>query len=158
MNIDPQLIIKINQTVDQIHSFFPTLALFGCFFLIESYLPKKSFFESSLDKFLSYFKLSLVSLLAFIFLSQGILGGCLLHIPQNFLSQKYLSRNWSNYGLVFREKIPRNYLPLLRTSYLGIGLYASWASLKFYEKRIIFKNINIPELKNKKTENLETIS
>ena len=151
-------VIKINQTIDQIHSYFPILAAFGVLFMLQSYLPVKQKFNSKFNKVFNYFKVSLISLFAFIFLFQGVFGGCVIHLGQNFLAQKYLNRNWANYGLVYREKVPKVYWPLLRTTYLGIGLFASFRGLKFYEKRILFKSIVSQNLEQNQVETLEVVS
>jgi hypothetical protein len=157
MFLNAENVIKINQTIDQIHTIFPALSLLGCFFLIESYLPIKTFFESKLDKFLSYTKFYFSCLLTFIALSQGLFGGCVVHTAQNFLSQKYLGRDWNKYGLFYRENIPNKYWPLLRTAYLTGGLYITYRTLKYYEKRIIFKKISVSNFQQK-SQNLKVIS
>jgi hypothetical protein len=139
----PDQIIQINQTVDVIHSYFPYIGFIACVFIFESYLPSQKVLthpESKVERGVFKIKFWAISLFATTWFSQAILGGCLVHIPQNALNHLYFGRPLHDFGLFYRENLPAGYLPFLRTFYLFLFIYTAWRSVIFYRKYIAKSN------------------
>jgi hypothetical protein len=143
----------LNQWIDYIHNPYVWSygAVISVYALFESYLPKRQFKTTGLDSFLNGLKFFFLFAFAFIFFSQGLLGGCFIQIPQNLIAQKFLNREfWYPFGLVYREHIDPQYWPYLRGLYLLLGLYGCYRTFIYYQKFI--------NLKAKITENLLIIN
>jgi hypothetical protein len=136
--LDADKVIQINNFIDRVHT--PILWAFpvalGIFSALEIFLPTKQFFQNKFDAFYSWFKFDLVILASLVSASQGFSGGCLIQIPQNFLAQKYLGRDWLPYGLVFRENIDPSYWWLLRLVYFIGGVVALYTLYTYWDKRM----------------------
>jgi hypothetical protein len=132
--------LAIIRFIDQVHQpYYWSFAMFVAFaYSFESYLPSKIKWESRFDSWLSWFKLFLIGTLGFITIMQGVLNGCLCQIPQNYLAQKYLNKEyWYPFGVVFRENFSSEYWPLLRFGYLVLGGYFCWTGYQFWHKRMV---------------------
>lgn len=140
-----QQALAIIEVIDWIHQpyYWSFIMFVALAYTFEIYLPKKRQWESIFDLVLTYFKFILIAILAFIVLMQGMIGGCLCQIPQNYLARKYLSLDyWYPFGLVFRENFAVQDWKWLRMFYLIAGLYFAWATYQFWKKRIV-KNSHV---------------
>ncbi len=138
MNVE--LAQKIISFIDFVHQpyYWTFIVVVAFFYSFESYLPKKTTWESRLDRYIGCFKFGLICILAFIVVMQGITGGCIFQIPQNYLAQNYLGLPyWYPFGLVFRENIDQSYWGLLRAVYLLLGSYYSYTAVQFWQKRMV---------------------
>jgi|688.fasta_scaffold201012_1 hypothetical protein len=128
---------QINEWIDKIHSpqYWALGGVIAIIAIVESYLPHKKSFASDLDQYLVYFKLFFLVAFSLVFFTQGLLGGCIVQIPQNWIAQKYLDREfWYPFGLVYRESLNSKFWPLLRLFYLVLGSLAFWRTWVFYQK------------------------
>ncbi len=135
----PDQIIQFNHVVDIIHSYFPYIGFLACVFIFESHLPAQKVIKdrnNPIEKRIFKIKFWAIVLFASTWFSQAILGGCLVHIPQNALNQLYFGRPLHDFGLFYRESLPPGYLPFLRTFYLFLFVYVTWRSVVFYRKYI----------------------
>ena len=137
-------VIEINNFIDRVHSpllwSFPVVL--GIFTSLEIFLPVKECFQSWFDKFYSWLKFYLVLIASLVTVSQGLSGGCWVQIPQNYLSQKYLGKDWLPYGLVFREYLPESQWWILRTTYF-IAAILALSIFYFYWKRRMAKPVKL---------------
>jgi hypothetical protein len=136
--LNAEKVIVINNFIDRVHT--PIIWAFpvtlGIFISLELFLPKKQKFENKFDQFFSLLKFCLVIFAGLVLSSQGFSGGCVIQIPQNFLAQQYLGRDWLPYGIVFREYINPDYLWLLRLFYFIGGLSSVFVVFKYWKERI----------------------
>jgi Na+-translocating ferredoxin:NAD+ oxidoreductase RnfD subunit len=140
LNLTYDQAVKINEDIDKIHNpyYWSFLAVIGGIFLLDSFLPEKQHFESKFDKYFTFFKWSIIVFFTLIALSQGLTGGCVVQIPQNWIAQHYLNRDyWYPYGPVFRELLPQQYWFILQISYFLGSLFTLWRARVFYKKRMI---------------------
>ncbi len=144
LNLTYEQAESINRTIDKYHDpyYWTFGAIVASFFLLESFLPRRDHFESRFDRYYTHFKLSLIIFFTSIAISQGILGGCFIQIPQNWIARHYLNRPyWYPYGVVFRENFPENQWWLLRLIYLVVGIGIVYLAYKFWTKRV--KNVKL---------------
>ena len=135
----PELALEINQFIDRIHSpyYWSFFAVIAIIYLLEVFLPEKKYLESGFDRWLTYFKISIVGLFALVAISQGVTGGCVIQIPQNWLARNYLGMEyWHPYGLVFREYLDPQYWIFLRIFYLLGSFLTLFVTWKFWKKRV----------------------
>ena len=140
LNLTYEQAIKLNEDIDKIHNpyYWTFLAVIGVMFLLESFLPVKSKFESGFDKYFTFFKWGVIIFFTLIALSQGLTGGCVVQIPQNWIAKTYLNREyWYPYGPVFRELLPERYWFVLQIGYFLGSIYALWRAIEFYKKRVM---------------------
>jgi hypothetical protein len=143
MNLTIEQAEAINTFVDKTHTFFPALSILAIIALIESYLPYKQRYESRLDKIITQCKFGLIIFFCLIALSQGILGGCFIHIPQNWFNETYLGvKNAVPFGLFGRQYIPEQYWILLRIGYFFGSLFAVYRAWEFYKRRVNIKDVD----------------
>jgi len=136
---------QLNEFIDLIHnpSWWSYAGVLALVFIVESYLPKSNKQENNLLKNLAKFKFYILSAFTFVFLGQGLFGGCIIQLPQNWIAQTYLNKEyWYPYGLVYREYFAQRLWPLLRFFYLIIGYYSLERTWIFYHKFLKFHNIN----------------
>ncbi len=127
----------IYKFIDWIHPFFLYLDVIAVLALLESFLPTKTKFESDLDRVLTYCKFAILFFFMLIALSQGFLGGCFIHIPQNWFSDTYLNGKYHNpFGLFGRQAIAEKYWPWLRLFYLVGSLLIGWRVWEYWQKRV----------------------
>jgi len=153
INISYQQAESINQTIDRFHEpyYWSGFGLLAFLFILEIFLPEKKYFKSAFDKYFTYFRFSIIILMTLVALSQGLAGGCVLQIPQNWLAQNYLGREyWYPYGLVFREHFPEKFWPILHFTYFVASLITPYFAYQYYQKRIK-KPSNSSKSKAKKT-------
>jgi hypothetical protein len=143
--LSPQQVIEINQFLDEIHSFFPYVTTLGAFLLLESLLPYRTP-RNVLERNLNYTKLIVMSSFVVVTLTQGIFGGCLLHIPQNWLAQEVLGKKWHEYGLVYRYSLPQAWWPALQLFYVVLGSFGAWRTWHYYQRRILGYTLTTPVL------------
>ncbi len=129
----------INTYIDILHGYFPILSLLAGWSLLEVFLPPKNKFYSAFDKYFHYLKFALISFLAIIIFTQGLFGGCIIHIPQNLSARFFLGRNWTEYGLFYRQNIPESLHFLLRLFYFILGPMFIYFTYEYYQKRILHK-------------------
>lgn len=129
---------NINQWIDNWHnpSFWILGGVVGFVAILESFLPNRNYVPTTIyEKFLIDFKFFFLIALAVVFFTQGLLGGCVIQIPQNIIAKAYLGRPyWYPFGLVYRESLPEVYWPLLRIFYLVLGSFAIQRCVVFYNK------------------------
>jgi hypothetical protein len=134
MTITPDQAIAINETIDIIHSTFPYFMALGVYCIAVSFLPAKTAYESYFDKCISYIIAGFGAVLVLYLISQAVLGGCIVHIPENWIARTYLGRSeWWPFGLFGR----RNWPFALWTLRL---LYAILSILSVWRFRIYMKN------------------
>jgi len=134
-----ETVIAINQWIDKYHGpaqWAPFVAI-GLLVSLEGFLPTKTEWESVWDKWLTWLKSFFITLTMFVGASQGFTGGCVIQIPQNWLSQTALGRDWHPYGLVFREYVPQQWWWALHAFYilcacLGIYLWRKWLNKRWF--------------------------
>lgn len=146
LQLTPQQAIEINQTIDRFHEPYQwaAMALLAMFFSLEIFLPTKQHFESKFDIFYSQVKWYFILLMTAVALSQGITGGCVLQIPQNYLASEFLNRPyWYPYGVVFRENFPPSFEPFLRIFYFAFSLVTPYVANKFWNKRLRLPRLNL---------------
>jgi hypothetical protein len=136
MFLDAQRVIAINTFVDEIHAYFPYLSVIAILILLESFLPPRQGFWNWFDEYTAYIRFGFLILFSLIALSQGFLGGCFIHLPQNYLAQVYLGRDWVPYGIFYREYIPQNWVIWLRVFYLFGSLLVTFQTWKFWKNRL----------------------
>lgn len=144
INLSYQQAESINQTIDRFHEpyYWSIFGVFALLFALEIFLPEKRRFSSQFDRYFTYFRFSIIILITLVALSQGLAGGCVLQIPQNWLAQNYLGREyWYPYGLVFREHVPQQFWPLLHFTYFLASLITPYFAFQYYQKRIKKPNI-----------------
>lgn len=127
----------INQWIDNWHnpSFWILGGVVGIVAILESFLPARNSLSGKYEQFLVKFKFFFLIALAVVFFTQGLLGGCIIQIPQNAIAKAYLGREfWYPFGLVYRENIPESYWPILRLFYLILGSFAIQRCVVFYKK------------------------
>lgn len=149
---------SINQTIDRYHqpSQWVTLGVMAGFFALEVFLPTKEVFESKFDRYYSYVKFGIIVLMTSVALSQGITGGCVVQIPQNWLARTYMGKEyWYPFGVVFRENFPTWFEPYLRLIYFVFSLITPYTVWIYWKKRI-----KIPRLtwKNSLSKSNEKVS
>jgi hypothetical protein len=142
--LSPEQAIFINQQIDKFHN--PEIWGLGLSLsllaFLETYLPAKEFFHNYLDKILTYFKLFFLSAFAIIFFQQGLFGGCLIQIPQNYIAKEYLGREyWYPYGLVYREFFNPEVWWVLQLFYLIIGSFTLWKTWVYFKKFVYKKAV-----------------
>jgi hypothetical protein len=151
MNLTFQQAEAINTAVDKIHALFPLFSVMATIFLLQGFGKPQVAFTSPWQKYYAWFRFGFVLLLVSTVLSQGVLGGCLIHIPQNWFNRVYLNQdNAVPFGLFARQYIDPKYWPFLRMFYLLAGLLVSWRALVFYRK---FVNLPTVYQHNKGNEN-----
>jgi hypothetical protein len=135
---------NFNQWIDGWHnpSFWILGGIVGIVAILESFLPAKNFISGYYEKILINSKFFFLIALAVVFFTQGLLGGCIIQLPQNWIAQNFLGRPfWYPFGLVYREGISEQYWPLLRFFYLILGTFAIQRCLVFYKKFVNLKMI-----------------
>jgi hypothetical protein len=140
LNLTVEQATQINESIDKVHNpyYWTFIAIVGVVFLFDSFLPIKSKFESDFDRVFSYFKFYTIIFFTLIALSQGLSGGCIIQIPQNWIAQTYLDRPyWYPYGPVFRELLPEQYWFVLVLGYFFGSLFAAFRAYRFWQKRIL---------------------
>jgi hypothetical protein len=138
-NLTAEQAIQINQTIDRYHDprYWSIFGILSLIFLLEVFFPTKKVFKNKLDSFFSHFKFSILLFTSLILISQGIFGGCVIQIPQNWLAQKYLNLPyWYPYGLVYRESFDSSFWPVLRTIYILITILYFYWLYHYYRKRL----------------------
>lgn len=128
--------ILLNETIDAIHSLFPVLMPIGVVCVVMSYLPLKSHFESHFDVYFTWILFTFGCLFASYLYSQALLGGCFIHIPQNWIARQYLGKSeWWPFGLYGRYGWPFD-LITLRLLYIVLSVYSTIRLYVFYVRRI----------------------
>jgi len=138
---DADTVITINTWIDKYHgpNQFTPFVVMGMFVLLEVILPKKNGWENLFDKVLGHIKMGLVTLTMLVATSQGITGGCIIQIPQNWLARQALGRDWYPFGLVYREYVPQDFWWALRLFYFLGGLFILVIWWLWMEKRFWFE-------------------
>jgi hypothetical protein len=139
--LNAERVIAINQFIDWLHTSFPAISIIAAAILLESFLPARKRFANIYDRWLTYIRFAAAIIFSLIALSQGMLGGCIIHIPQNYLAQQYLGRDWSDYGLFYREFIDPALHLYLRIFYFLGGLFVTWCTWQFWKKRLLAPHI-----------------
>lgn len=141
INLSYDQAYQINEWIDKIHNpqYWVLGGVVAVIAIIESYLPAKKAFVSDLDEYLTYFKFFFLIAFCLVFFTQGLFNGCIIQIPQNFIAQKYLNREyWYPFGIVYRENLDPKFWPLLRLFYLVLGSLSFWRTWIFYQKFVKF--------------------
>lgn len=136
---------KVNEFIDIFHSFFPGFCMLAVFFLLESYLPYKEYFESKYDRFLTYLKIPFFAVLNLTLISQSFFGGCVLFYLQRWIIMTFLNQDLTyKFGLFGREYWNYDYLWLLRVIYFALTFLAVYLTYLFFTKRVL--NTKLPAL------------
>lgn len=133
-----ELALDINNFIDRVHSpyYWAFPSILAVFALLDLFLPAKLVYLNTFDRYFTHFKFALIIFFTLVATSQGLTGGCILHLPQNWLAENYLNMDYWNtpYGLVYREYVPQRFEWALRLVYFLGGMISVLATWKYYIK------------------------
>lgn len=138
--MNESLALKIIEFIDKFHQphIWTLGGVIAVLALVESFLNENYIYKSFLGILLIYFKLFFLVMFDLVFFTQGLFGGCLLQVPQNYLARKYLGMDfWYPFGIVYRESLNPVFWPYLRIFYLFLGIFAIYRTRIYIQKFII---------------------
>jgi len=154
VQIDPDTALTLIDWIDILHNpdQWTPFTTVGLFVLFEAGLPIKESIQNRWDGILLRIKAFFATMAMLVGSSQGFTGGCVVQIPQNWLSQQAFGRDWYPYGLVFREYFPEEWWWALRTFYILLATLVVFLWWKWIHKRYL------PAIRNANIQRSETVS